>query len=95
MLHVNYDISKHWSVASGIDYTTSGDSVVSGYYQCYGPGASALGVTVTPTYTNHGWFIRNELSYVRLQNFTLGHGFGSNGLAPDQIRDIIESGFWF
>lgn len=94
MLHVNFDFSQHWSVASGIDYTTSGDSLVSGYYQGYGPGASALGVMITPTYTNGGWFIRNELSYVRLQDFTHGHGFGDNGLAPDQFRDILESGFW-
>ena len=92
MIHGAYDISSHWSIAAGVDYEHSSQSETNGYYFGYGPGSSALGVMITPTYTNDGYFIRDELSYVRLSNYTNGIG---NDNRPDQIRDILETGFWF
>lgn len=92
MIHGAYDISSHWSIAAGVDYEHSSQSETNGFYFGYGPGSSALGVMITPTYTNDGYFIRDELSYVRLSNYTTGFG---NDNRPDQIRDILETGFWF
>lgn len=94
MIHGAYYLTPYWSIAAGVDYEhsskkrTPGDS----YYFGYGPGSSALGLMITPTYTFNGYFIRDELSYVRLTNYTTG--FGDNN-SPDQIRDILETGFWF
>ena len=97
MIHGSYYLTDHWSIAAGVDYEHSSNHRTPGYsyYFGYGPGSSALGIMITPTYTNDGYFIRDELSYVRLTNFTNGNGFGNNGGSPDQIRDILETGFWF
>ncbi|WP_414039683.1 outer membrane beta-barrel protein [Acidithiobacillus sp. M4-SHS-6] len=92
MIHGAYDINNHWSIAAGVDYEHSSQSETNGIYFGYGPGSSALGIMVTPTYTNNGYFIRDELSYVRLSNYTNGIG---NDNRPDQFRDILETGFWF
>ena len=96
MIHADYYISDNWSIAGGIDYeksssTGEGTNATGGYFG-YGPGSSALGVMITPTYTDGGYFIRDELSFVRLTHYT--NGFGSNN-SPDQFRDILETGFWF
>ena len=96
MIHADYYISDNWSIAGGIDYeksssTGEGTNATGGYFG-YGPGSSALGVMITPTYTDGGYFIRDELSFVRLTHYT--NGFGANN-SPDQFRDILETGFWF
>ncbi|MFA7496818.1 MAG: outer membrane beta-barrel protein [Acidithiobacillus sp.] len=96
MIHGAYYLNANWSIAGGVDYESAsnggeGSAATNGYFG-YGPGSSALGLMITPTYTDDGYFIRDELSYVRLTNYT--NGFGSNN-SPDQIRDILETGFWF
>lgn len=97
MIHADYYINKNWSIAAGVDYekssSTGEGSTATGGYFGYGPGSSAFGLMITPTYVDDGYFIRDELSYVRLTNFS--SGFGQNATSPDQIRDIVETGFWF
>ncbi len=95
MIHADYYLTSNWSIAAGIDYEYSSSQRTPGqsYYFGYGPGSSAIGVMLTPTYTDGDYFIRDELSYVRLTNFTTG--FGNSSTRPDQIRDILETGFWF
>ena len=61
----------------------------------YGPGSSAWSLTLTPTYQDHGFFLRGELSYVRAIDFTPGDGFGPAGLKRAQTRALLESGFMF
>ena len=94
MIHGAYDITNNWSIAAGVDYEHSSESRTPGdsYYFGYGPGSSALGIMITPTYTDGDFFARDELSYVRLTNYTTGFGADNR---PDQIRDILETGFWF
>jgi len=94
MIHGAYDINDNWSIAAGVDFTHNSASRNSdfAYGFGYGPGASALGVMITPTYTDGDFFARDELSYVRLTNYS--NGFGADN-RPDQIRDILETGFWF
>lgn len=96
MIHADYYITNHWSIAGGVDYEKSGSAgegaaATNGYFG-YGPGSSALGIMITPTYTDNGYFIRDELSYVHLTNFSNGFGIDNR---PDQLRDILETGFWF
>lgn len=96
MIHAAYYITPNWSIAGGVDYEkagTSGEgSAATGGYFGYGPGSSAFGIMITPTYTDGDFFARDELSYVRLTNYTSGFGADNR---PDQIRDILETGFWF
>ncbi|WP_308389451.1 outer membrane beta-barrel protein [Acidithiobacillus sp. AMEEHan] len=94
MIHAAYDITDNWSIAAGVDYTHNSSSRAGSfsYGFGYGPGASALGVMITPTYTDGDFFVRDELSYVRLTNYTSGFGADNR---PDQLRDILETGFWF
>ncbi|MFA5733057.1 MAG: outer membrane beta-barrel protein, partial [Acidithiobacillus sp.] len=52
-------------------------------------------LTVTPTYQDGGFFARAELSYVTA-SMQSGTGFsGSNGLAKNQLRGMVETGFMF
>ncbi|AEM48440.1 hypothetical protein Acife_2334 [Acidithiobacillus ferrivorans SS3] len=95
MIHGDYYLSNHWSLAAGVDYehsSSTGQAAVDGYYFGYGAGSSALGFMVTPTYSYNGYFLRDEVSYVHLTNYS--NGFGANN-RPNQIRDILETGFWF
>jgi hypothetical protein len=61
----------------------------------YGPGSNAWSITLTPTYQNHGFFVRGEFSYVQARSFALGSAFGSAGLNGTQPRGVIEAGFLF
>ncbi|WP_368355728.1 outer membrane beta-barrel protein [Acidithiobacillus caldus] len=101
MIHADYYLTPNWSIAAGVDYETSSGtpneipitgSTSSGGYFGYGPGSSAFGLMITPTYTDGDFFARDELSYVRLTNYTSGFGVNNR---PDQFRDIVETGFWF
>ncbi|MHB1573298.1 MAG: outer membrane beta-barrel protein, partial [Acidithiobacillus ferrooxidans] len=61
----------------------------------FGPGSHAWSLTVTPTYQDGGFFARAELSYVTA-SMQSGTGFsGSNGLAQNQLRGMVETGFMF
>ena len=96
MIHADYYLTKNWSIAAGVGYehaTSTGEAAAAtGGYFGYGAGSSAFGVMITPTYVDNWYFIRDELSYVHLTNYSSGF---STGNRPDQFRDILETGFWF
>ena len=96
MIHADYYLTKNWSIAAGVDYehanSTGEATAATGGYFGYGAGSSAFGAMITPTYADNGYFIRDELSYVHLTNYSSGFGAGNR---PDQFRDILETGFWF
>jgi hypothetical protein len=61
----------------------------------YGPGSAAWSFTLTPTYQNHGFFVRADLSVVQARSFTPGDAFGPLGLNGTQARGVVEAGFLF
>lgn len=61
----------------------------------YGPGSSAFGFTLTPTYRKDGFFVRGEVSVVKARDITPGAAFGRAGLNNTQPRGLIEAGFMF
>jgi hypothetical protein len=50
---------------------------------------------VTPTYQYKIFFVRGELSYVGLNNGTVGSQFGKNGDKTTQVTGLIETGIMF
>lgn len=61
----------------------------------YGPGSDAWTLTATPTWQKGIFFARGEVSYVRIENFTPGFGFGANFNSRDQVRGLFEVGVLF
>jgi hypothetical protein len=61
----------------------------------YGAGSKAWSLTVTPTYQYKIFFVRGELSYVGLNNGTVGSQFGKNGDKTTQVTGLIETGIMF
>jgi hypothetical protein len=61
----------------------------------YGAGSKAWSLTVTPTYQYKILFVRGELSYVGLNNGTVGSQFGKNGDKTTQVTGLIETGIMF
>ena len=94
-LHFTYGFTNNLSLAGAFDYTTASRHGIDGTFLGYGSGANAYSIILTPTYTNNGYFIRGEMSYVRVNNFQVGSGFGRYGTKPDQFRALLETGFWF
>jgi len=60
----------------------------------YGSG-SAWSFTLTPTYQNHGLFIRGDISVVQVRSFVAGEAFPPPGLNGTQTRGVVEVGFLF
>ncbi len=61
----------------------------------YGPGSSAWSFTVTPTYQNHGFFLRAEFGWVQAMSIAPGDAFGPLGTDKTQPRGVVEAGFIF
>lgn len=61
----------------------------------YGPGSAAWSFTLTPSYQNHGFFVRADFSAVQARSFTPGDAFGPLGLDGTQARGGVEAGFLF
>lgn len=61
----------------------------------YGPSSDAWTLTATPTWQKGVLFARAEVSYVRIENFTPGFGFGANFNSRDQLRGLLEVGVLF
>jgi hypothetical protein len=61
----------------------------------FGPGSGGWSITVTPTFQDHGFFIRGDFSFVQATSYTLGDGFGPLGMNRTQPRGEIEAGFMF
>ena len=61
----------------------------------YGPDSDAWTLTATPTWQKGIFFVRGEVSYVRIENFTPGFGFGGAFNSRDQVRGLLEVGVLF
>lgn len=93
---VNYNFKHGVSLAGRGEYISStGNAVNRAVNLLYGPGSSAWSVTLTPTYQNHGFFIRGEFSIVGATNATPGLAFGPDGTNRTQPRGMVEAGFMF
>jgi hypothetical protein len=95
-LLANYNFKHGISIAGRGEYLSStGNAAENAVNLMYGPGSAAWSITLTPTYQNHGFFLRGEFSLVRATSFTPGDAFGPNGLNRTQPRGMIEAGFMF
>lgn len=95
-LLLTYRFTHHISLAGRAEYISStGNNSVDAVNLLFGPGSSAWSVTLTPTFTDHDFFMRGEFSLVQAQNLTPGDGFGSLGLKRAQARGLVEVGFMF
>jgi Putative beta-barrel porin-2, OmpL-like. bbp2 len=95
-LLVNHTFKHGFSLAGRGEYITSTGSISNGAVNLlYGPGSNAWSVTLTPTYQNHGFFLRGEFALVQARSFTPGDAFGYRGLNGTQPRGVVEAGFLF
>ncbi|HEV2245127.1 MAG TPA: outer membrane beta-barrel protein [Terriglobia bacterium] len=95
-LLVNYNFKHGFSLAGRGEYIkSSGNAAEQAVNLIFGPGSGAWSFTLTPTYQNHGFFARGDLSVVQATNFTPGDGFGPLGLNRTQPRGEVEAGFIF
>lgn len=93
---VNYNFKHGISLAARGEYISSTGNMAEGAINLlYGPGSSAWSFTLTPTYQNHGFFIRGDFSVVWATNSTTGFGFGPSGIDRTQPRGVVEAGFTF
>jgi hypothetical protein len=93
----NYSFTDQISLAGRVEYLSNSGTATDGSANLtgFGPGSHAWSITATPTYQNGGFFARAELSYVAA-SMAQDTGFaGSNGLAKNQIRGMVETGFMF
>jgi hypothetical protein len=92
----SYQFAENVSLAGRAEYIASTGSVADGAPNLlYGPGSSAFSFTLTPTYQQGIFFIRDELSYVRANNVTPGLAFGRSGNNRSQARVVLEAGVIF
>jgi Putative beta-barrel porin-2, OmpL-like. bbp2 len=61
----------------------------------YGPGSGAWSLTLTPTFQDHGFFVRGEVSLVWAVRYAMGAAFGPQGITRTQPRAAIEAGVMF
>jgi len=88
---------KHgFSLAGRGEYITSSGSLAQDSVNLlYGPGSGAWSATLTPTFQDGGFFVRGDLSFVRVTSYTPGYAFGPNGMNQNQPRLMAEIGFMF
>jgi hypothetical protein len=98
-LLLNYNFKHGISLAFRPEYITTSSSLAAtnpaALNLLYGPGSSAFGFTVTPTYQKGGFFLRGDLGVADARGFTAGTAFGSLGTKGTQTRGVIEAGFMF
>jgi hypothetical protein len=95
-LLVNYNFKHHMSLAGRGEYISStGNASEQAVNLIFGPGSGGWSVTVTPTFQDHGFFIRGDFSLVQATSCTPGDGFGPLGMNRTQPRGEIEAGFMF
>lgn len=92
----SYQFNENVSLAGRGEYIGSTGSVANGAPSLlYGPGSSAFSFTLTPTYQEGIFFIRDELSYTQAISFTPGFAFGHHGNTRSQARLVLEAGVIF
>ncbi len=91
-----YSFTPEVSVAARGEYESS-TGLVGGVQPSllYGPGSKAWSLTLTPTYQKKIFFIRGEVAYTKLVDFTPGFGLGPNLDATHQVRVAAETGILF
>ncbi len=95
-LLVNYSFKHHLSLAGRGEYISStGNAGEQAVNLIFGPGSGGWSVTATPTFQNHGIFVRGDFSFVQAIHFTPGDGFGPQGLDRSQPRVQVEAGLMF
>jgi len=92
----NYSFNDNVNLAGRAEYISTSGSLASGSANVlYGPGSAAWSLTLTPTYQEGIFFVREEVSYVQASSFTPGFAFGKSGGARSQARVLIEAGIVF
>ena len=98
-LLANYAVTDTVNIGGRAEYIASSGSLTNGAPNLlgYGAGSDAYSLTITPTYQNKGFFLRGELSYVKVNNFDKAGalGFGKAGTDSNQARFLAETGFLF
>lgn len=95
-LLLNYSFKQGLSLAGRGEYIkSSGNSAAQSVNLIFGPGSGGWTFTLTPTYQNHGFFIRGDFSIVQATKLAPGDGFGPRGLNRTRPRGEIEAGFIF
>lgn len=90
------NFKHHVSLSGRGEYISStGNLAESAVNLLYGPGSSAWSMTLTPAFTDHGFFLRGEFSLVEARGVTPGDAFGPLGLNRTQPRGLVEAGFMF
>jgi hypothetical protein len=93
---LNYNFKHGVSLAGRAEYISGTGNATGGAVNLlYGPGSGAWSITVTPTFQDHGFFVRGDFSFVQVTHYTPGDGFGPNGMNRNQPRGMIETGFMF
>ncbi len=78
-----------------LEYISSTGNATTGPSLINGPGSKAYSATFTPTYQYKRFFVRGEVSYVKLQNGTAPLEFGPLGNKTSQTRFKLETGVIF
>jgi Putative beta-barrel porin-2, OmpL-like. bbp2 len=95
-LLVNYNFNHHLSLAGRGEYISStGNASEQAVNLIFRPGSGGWSITVTPTFQDHGFFIRGDFSFVQATSYTPGDGFGHLGMNRNQPRGELEAGFMF
>ena len=92
----SYKFTDHFSLAGRWEYIAStGSEKNQSVNLIYGPRSTASSYTLTPTFQYGRFFVRGDLSWVHVTDFTPGSVFGSSGGNNDQPRAVGEIGFLF
>lgn len=86
---------KSFSLPGRFEYIKQSGSLAGGNVNLlYGPGSSAISITVTPTYQKGGFYFRSDIGAVDTSNSN-GSAFGPTGTDSSQFRAVGEFGFIF
>lgn len=95
-LFAKYAFTPEFSLAGRAEYISSSGSAANGAPSLlYGPGSKAWSLTLTPTYQNKVFFVRGELSYVKISDTAPGFALGPTFDDTSQTRVMIETGILF
>jgi len=93
---VNYALTPEFNLAARGEYiTSSGNKTDSTNLLGFGGGSSAWTATITPTYQVKNYFVRGELSYVKVNDLAAADGFGKSGNDSSQTKVMVETGLLF
>jgi hypothetical protein len=93
---LTYNLKHHMSLSGRGEYISTTGNVSDGAPNLlFGPGSAGWSLTLTPTFQDHGFFVRGEFSFVQASNITPGDVFGPRGLNRNQPRGLVEAGFMF